>query len=186
MQKKFQLTSARILKTLFLAILLIQLSACQAYRLGSPVEIPFKSIYIAPVTNHSYAPQAQAIISTMLREDFIQDARVHLVATKKTADAVLFVDLTEYERNSTARNQQDTVVADSFDVRLGAKVSLLDQRTGDYLFRSRPVRVTTNAYTNNPYNDDPTIVYQLSERQAMEQLAREMARKVSNEVLSPW
>lgn len=162
------------------------LSACKSYHLGSPAEIPFQSIYIAPVSNHSYTPQAQAIVSAMLRDDFIRDARVRVVASKENADAVLLVDLTDYERNTTARNQRDTTIADSFDVILKARFSLLNQQTKTYFFTNRPVQAKTNAYTRNPYENNSVNEYQLSERQAMEQLARELARKISDEVLNPW
>lgn len=162
------------------------LSACKSYHLGSPAEIPFKSIYLTPVSNHSYAPQAQAITSSMLRENFIQDARVKVVTKQENADAVLFVDLTDYKRSSAARRQQDTTVADSFDIRLTAEISLLNRETGNYLLTDRSIQVTTNAYTSNPYEDDPVNAYQLSERQTMEQLARDLARKISDEILNPW
>ena len=174
------------IRAIALILLLNIFGACKSYHLGSPFEIPFESIYITPVSNHSYAPQAQAITSAMLRENFIRDARAKVVSKKEDADAILLVDLTNYERTSTARNQQDTGIADSFDVSLKADISLLNQKTGAYLFENHPVLVTTNTYTSNPYEDDSVIAYQLSERQAMEQLSRELARKVTNLVLSPW
>ena len=186
MQKNLYLKTFRTLGAIVLIATLTMVSACKSYHLGSPAEIPFKSIYLTPVSNSSYAPQAQAIISAMLRENFIRDARVNVVAKKKTADAILVVDLTEYQRNSTARSQQDTTIADSFDLRLTANVSLLDQKTGTYLFADRPIQATTNAYTNNPYGANRIKNYQQSERQAMEQLARDLARKISNEILNPW
>ncbi|MGK0177207.1 MAG: hypothetical protein ACJAT5_000388 [Lentimonas sp.] len=187
MQKKLYYGIFRTLRALALITVLAGiLSACKSYHLGSPAEIPFKSIYVAPVLNHSYAPQAQAIISAMLRENFTRDTRIKLVAEKENADAVLLVDLTKYERSDSARNRQDTGVADSFDVQIKADVSLLDQETGTYLFTNRSIQATTNAYTSNPYQDDTIVAYQLSERQAMEQLARELARKITDMVLSPW
>lgn len=187
MQKNFSTETVRILRTFALvATLAGLLGACKSYHLGSPAEIPFKSIYLKPVSNQSYAPQAQAIVSAMLRENFIRDAQVNVVANEETADAVLLVALTDYGRNSTARRAQDTTIADVFDVQLTANVSLLDQKNGTYLFVDRPTEVTTNAYTNNPYSDDPAVAYQLSERQAMEILARDMAREITDMVLSPW
>ena len=186
MQKKLHSGTFRALRAFAWITLLSALSACKAYHLGTPAEIPFKSIYIAPVTNHSYAPQAQTITSAMLRENFTRDARVKVLANKENADAVLMVDLTDYERSGAVSNRQDTSIADSFDLRLRAVVSLLDQKTGAYLFAERPIQVTTNAFTSNPYEDDQPITYQLSERQAMEQLARDLARRTTEMVLSPW
>lgn len=186
MHKNVYSKTFHTLGALVLTATIGMLNACKSYHLGPPSEIPFKSIYIAPVSNHSYAPQAQTMISAMLRENFIRDARVKVVAEKQTADAVLLVDLTDYERSATARNPQDTAIADSFDLQLVADISLLDPQTEAYFFTNRPVQVTTNAYTGNPYEDNPVIEYQLSERQAMEQLARELARKITNVVLNPW
>jgi len=186
MQKHFYFRKLQKLSLFALFVTLGMLSACKHYRLGSPATIPFKSIYIAPVSNQSYAPQAQTIVSAMLRENFIRDARVKVVANKENADAILFVDLTDYERDSTARSQQDTAVADSFDLRLKANFSLLNQQTDTYFFTNHSAQATTNAYTSNPYDNNPTIEFQLSERQAMEQLARDLARKISNEILNPW
>ena len=187
MHKKLHSGTFRALRAFAWITVLGTLSACKAYHLGSPTEIPFKSIYIAPVANNSYAPQAQTITSAMLRENFTRDARVKVVANKENADAILLIDLTDYERSGTASNRQDTSIADSFDIRLGAVVSLLDQKTGTYLFAERPIQVTTNAFTRNLYqDDDQPIAYQLSERQAMEQLARDLARRTTEMVLSPW
>ena len=174
------------LGTISLVVLLSLFSACKAYHLGSPAEIPFKSLYVAPVENQSFAPQAQAILSTMLRENFLQDNRVNVVTSAETADAVLYVTLTDYKRNATARNQQDTTVADVFDLTLAATVSLYNPSSSNYFLKNLPVQTTTNAFTANPYQNDSVINYQLSERQAMELLSRELARTITNETLSPW
>jgi outer membrane lipopolysaccharide assembly protein LptE/RlpB len=160
-------------------------NGCASYHLGSASEIPFKSIYIKPATNHSFAPQAQPIVSAQIREAFIRDARVKLVTSEEAADAVLFVDLAEYERNAGTRSSQDTAVANDFNIRLTANISLFNQAQGDYLFKERSIQADTQAYTGNPYSGE-IISYQQSERQAMTQLAREIARKITDEVLSPW
>ncbi|CAA6695385.1 MULTISPECIES: LPS assembly lipoprotein LptE [unclassified Lentimonas] len=161
-------------------------NGCANYKLGSAAPIPFKSIYIKPTTNHSFAPQAQPIVSAQIRETFIHDGRIKLVDNEEEADAVLYVDLTEYKRTAGARTSEDTEVASDFDITLISSVSLYSNRTGDFLFQDRTIRAQTNAYIGNPYTVGEIISYQESERQAMTHLAREMARKVTDEVLSPW
>ena len=158
MRIKMDLGISRALKFTALAILSL-LSACNSYHLGSPAEIPFKTVFLMPVSNHSYAPQAQSIVSAQLREDFIQDARTQVVFDKASADAVLFVDLVDYERSATARSSQDTNVADIFDLQITANASLLNQTTGTYIFRNRPIHSTTNAYVSDPYADTSVINY---------------------------
>jgi hypothetical protein len=159
---------------------------CANYHLGSSAPITFKTIYIQPATNHSFAPQAQAIVSTQIRETFIRDGRVQLVANEADADAVLYVDLTDYNSTAAALNSQDTEVANSFDLTLTAEISLFDQTQGSYLFKDRKVSADTQAYIGNPYAESEIISYQQSERQAMTQLSLDMAKKITNEVLSPW
>ena len=181
-----QLKTFHVVISLGLAAIFGFQSSCSSYRLGSPIEIAFESIYIKPVANHSFAPQAQSIISAQLRETFVQDARVKIVALEKNADAVLDITLTKYDPRAAARSSVDTVLADNFDLYLTASVSLYNQSTGEYLFENRSIETRTNFYTNNPYLEDQPIAYQLGERQAMEQLARQIARKIADEVLSPW
>ena len=91
-------------------------SGCNSYQFGNPAELAFESIYVQPVTNDSFAPQAQAILSTQIRDAFIRDGRTKLVTSREAADAVLIVNLTEYNRRAAARQSVDTTVAASFSL----------------------------------------------------------------------
>lgn len=164
------------------------MGGCKSYQLGSPTELPFKSIYVKPVSNDSFAPQAQALLSGQLRKAFIGDGRVKIVTSAEAADAVLLVNLTEYNRTAAARLSEDTGKAADFDLTLYSEVSLYDQNKGNYFFKDRLVQETANAYANNPYDssDVQTQDFLQSEYQAMPLLTRDLARKIANEVLSPW
>lgn len=162
---------------------------CQSYQFGHPAELPFKSIYIKPVTNDSFAPQAQALLSAQVREAFIRDGRARLVTSEDAADAVLLIHLTEYDRRAAARQSNDTAIARDFDLTLTAAVSLFNPNKGDYYFRERVLRERSNAYVNDPYATPGTAQTQdflQSEYQAMPRLTRNLARKIADEVLSPW
>jgi len=186
------LSLTRALLGIVSIVLLSLLNGCANYHLGTSAQIPFKSIYIKPASNHSFAPQAQPIVSAQIRETFIRDARVKLVANQTDADVVLYVNLTDYNRTAGSRSSTDTTIANNFYIRLTAEVSLFDRSKSDYVFQQRSIQANTNAYIGNPYNntstdaDNQIISYQQSERQAMEELAREIARKITEEVLSPW
>ena len=164
-------------------------SGCKSYQFGNPTELPFNSIYIKPVSNDSFAPQAQALLSAQIREAFIRDGRSQLVISEEAADAVLLVNLTEYKRQSAARRSDDTVLASDFDLTLTAEVSLFNQNKGDYYFQDRRILERSNAYVDNPYRTPGTSKTQdflQSEYQAMPRLTRDLARKIADEVLSPW
>lgn len=164
-------------------------TGCKSYQLGHPTELPFETIYIQPAKNASYAPQAQALISAQVRELVIRDGRAKLIADKSQADAVLTLTLTDYERRGRARSQDDTVVAQNFDIILEAEIDLYDQKNGKFLFEGRSVKSRTNAYLDNPYRTSGTPITQgfiQSEHNAMPRLARELGRKVADELLSVW
>ena len=165
------------------------ISGCKSYQLGNPTKLPFESIYIKPVTNDSFAPQAQALISSQIRDIFIHDGRTKLVTSSEAADAVLIVKLTEYKRYPAARRSVDTKVAASFALVLNAEVSLFNQNKGDYYFQERIVRKSSSAYLNAPYDTTATNQPQdflQSEHQVMPRLTRDLARRIADEVLNPW
>jgi hypothetical protein len=182
-------TLTRTLKAFAVLGALCLANGCASYKLGYATQLPFQTIYIQPATNHSYAPQAQAVLSAQLREVFIRDARVKVLANEEEADAVLLVDLTDYNRNPAARNANDTETAQNFDITLSSAISLYNQNTGEYFFEKRPVTNRTVAYIKNPYTPAGTLTTQSfsqTEYQTMPILARGLARKIADEVLSPW
>lgn len=173
------------------ATALTLLSGCASYKLGSSAEIPFETLYVEPASNDSFAPQAQAVVSAQLREAFIRDGRVKLVTTAEKADAVLSVNLTDYDRSSASRDTSDSERATGFDISIEAEVALFNQRSGEYYFEGRQLSERTNAYVRNLFTDESTSLESLDafhagEREAMPRLARGLARQIADQVLSTW
>jgi hypothetical protein len=164
------------------------LSGCASYKLGSHAELPFKSIYVRPATNESFAPQAQALVSAQIRQAFIRDGRVKIVSDESTADAILEVAITDYETRSRARQRNDTVTASTYRLELTAKISLFNANAGDFYFQDREIVENSGIYADNPYatTTRETQSYIRAEYNAMTRLARGVARQVADEVLSPW
>lgn len=171
-------------------ITLALFSGCASYKLGAPTELPFESIYIRPASNDSFAPQVQALVSAQIRETFIRDGRVKLLSKESDADAVLSVNLTNYERNAGARNRQDTVSARTFNLTIHAAISLYNANQGDFFFEERNVSEDASVYGDNPFVDakdfEQRQAYNQAEYSAMTRLARSLARQITDEVLSPW
>ena len=186
---KLKLNSiSRFALALSSAFAMIWTSGCASYQLGSPAELKFESIYIQPTQNASFAPQAQTVVSTQIRKAFIQDGRIAIVSDPSEADAILEVTLTDYTRTGGARQSNDTIVARSFDINLLAEISLYNQNDGEYYFSKRQLSESSNAYVENPYTTSNvnTESYIASEYDAMSRIARDIARKITDEVLSPW
>ena len=169
-----------------LCLLAFIIGGCQSYQLGDPAQLDFKSIYIKPVTNDSFAPQVQALLSAQIRELFIRESRSKLLNNQKEADVILIVNLIDYKRSTAARQADDSTLARSFDLNLYAQVSLFDQNSGSYLFEDRLIRQKYSVYADNPYEQAQSQSLVQAEYQAMPALVRKLARKIADEVLSPW
>jgi len=166
----------------------LALAGCANYQLGSPAKLPFDSIYIRPAANESFAPQVQKLVSAELRQRFIRDGRVRVVANPGAADAVLDVTLTNYGRESVSRRPEDTVTAIDFRLDMDASVSLYDNANDRYFFEGRTLSNDTFAYANNPFSNAPqnSQDFNQAEFQVMPDLARGLARKIADEVLGAW
>lgn len=167
------------------ALLLI---GCQTYRLGSPTQIAFDSLYIEPVHNSSFAPQAQQVLSTQVRKSIIRDGRVSLASNPNQAAARLEIELTDYQRNSSAYTHDDIDLARSYSLSLIAKVSLWDCRQNGYLFKDRIVQASEQSYVGNPFDNSVISAnnFNAAEYNSIPLLTRSLAEKISHQVLSPW
>ncbi|MBI2518382.1 MAG: hypothetical protein HYV95_15990 [Opitutae bacterium] len=170
--------TAKLLKSALALLCLLGLTACAHYRLGTDSEPKFAKLYLAPVASDVLLPQAQAIVTTQLREAFLKDGRVSLVTSADEADAVLTITLGSYQREVTVSRADDTGLARRFDVTLHAKATLLDTRTKQNLFANRPLQATRGVFTDSGQLQ--------SEYQALPLLAETLAGNVVHAVLDTW
>ncbi len=152
-------------------------SGCAQYHLGQSVDAPFRTIYIEPVTNRSFAPQAQALLTENLIEAFLRDGTVRVV-DKDQAEATLHVTITRYDREITARQQDDTVLGRTFGVTLEAQVSLLDNLNGNIYFTRRTLSANDHVFIDGGLPQ--------TEYQNIPVLTRSLAQKIKNTVVSVW
>jgi hypothetical protein len=152
--------------------------ACSHYQLGTSTRLAFATLYIAPVENHALLPQAQAVVSTEIRDALEKDGRVGVVAAPEMADAVLRVSLDKYDRDILAAQTNDTGLAREFALNLQASCTLTDRRTGRPYFTKRVLRVSKSAFTDSGQLQ--------SEYQTLPLLAAALADKVAHAVLDVW
>jgi hypothetical protein len=167
--------------------LCLSLAGCGHYQLGTQGKLPFATLYVAPVVNKVLLPQAQAILSTHLREQFEEDGRVSLVDSAAEADATLNVTITDYHREIAAVRENDTGLASKFDLTLGVTCTLHDNRSGKPFFEKRTLSVQRGSYTDKGMPDSTAPGDQLqSEYNTLPLLAADMADKVGHAVLDVW
>jgi hypothetical protein len=170
----------RLLAVPFLGLLLgvMLFAGCSHYRLGTGQTLAFQTLYVAPVENKTLLPQAVALVSTALRDEFLRDGRVTLVDSPQQADATLTLALTDYHRDVATGRPGDTGLARTFTLTLGAVVTLHDNRAGRDLFSRRPVDSGRDAYTDSGQLQ--------SEYQSLPLLAGALAKKISHAALDVW
>jgi hypothetical protein len=152
-------------------------SSCSSYNLGTAKKLDFKSIYIAPAANNSYAPQAQAIITKQVTQALIQENSIH-VANAKDADATLSITLTNFDRRESSVQSLDTQRARAYDISLEATCTLTDNRNGKIYFKDRKVKGTINAFVDDGL--------QSVEYQNMPLLTKKIAMNIRDEIVSTW
>ena len=159
-------------------LLLLALPACSHYRLGTPAKIPFATVFVAPVENRAALPQAQALVTTEVREALLKDGRVTLAASPETADVTLKVVLAGFAREMVAARPEDTGLARKYSINLRAVCTLSDRRSGRPLFENREISVLEPIYTDS--GEQP------AEYQALPVLARALGSRVAHAILDVW
>lgn len=157
---------------------LLVAGGCSNYQLGTGTTPGFSTLHVEAVKNKTLVPQAQAIVSTQLRDNFARDARVQLVNAPAGADAVLAVVLTGYRRDVVTVREGDTGLARKFNETLEATCTLRDQRTGKVVFENRPVTAVREVFTDSGQLQ--------AEYQTLPLLAELLATKVTHAVLGGW
>jgi hypothetical protein len=164
---------------IFLLVLSVPLflSGCARYQMGNHTEFPFKTIYIQPVENKSFAPQSQAVISRLIAREFERDGRL-LVTSKEAAEVTLITNLLEINRSFDASTEDDTRFARKIVITLVADCTLINTLTGKPYFSNREVLATTDTYTDSGHIQ--------AEYQAIPVLSQRLASNISHLVLDIW
>lgn len=163
-----------------LALLVLGLAnGCANYQLGTGADsLPFRTLYVAPVENTAALPQAVATFSRELRNAFATDGRIQLASSPTTADAILEVDLADFDRSFTAVRPNDTALARKFDLRVTARCTLRDAHSERVYFAGQNLSVTRQIFVDDGQNP--------AEYQVQPQLASALADRVVHRVLDLW
>ena len=153
-------------------------AGCSHYGLGTGAKLSFHSVYIPPVENRSDAPAAAALMSTLLRDEFLRDGRVQLVNSPEAADTTLSLVLVGYSRVAATARPGDTGLARKFAVTLSGRITLKDNRNAQVLFSGRTVEGVRDVFTDSGQLP--------AEAQALPLLAGDLAKKVAHAVLDVW
>ncbi len=168
------------------AACLCGLVGCSHYQLGTGGKLSFTTLYVEPVENKTFLPQARAILSTQIREAFERDGRVQLVNSAEAADATLEITIRDYHRDVSSVRENDTGLARKYALTLGVVCTLHDNRKGADLFTGRTITAQRDAFTDPDLPSDRYGGQLQSEFQVLPLLAEALAKKVTHSVLDVW
>lgn len=149
---------------------------CAHYQPGDGSAPPFTSLQIAPVTNLSLAPQANAVINNDVRQAFLRDGRLRL--SPHDGEALLNITLDKFTRSVAATSSTDTALARKYNLSFVAKCDLVDQTTGNPFFEGRTVTVSLDIFLDSGQTR--------SETHAIPLLSKKLASKIADAVLQVW
>lgn len=170
-------TSRLCANLILLACVVLGVTGCGHYQLGTGSTPAFRTIYVTPVANKTTLPQAREILSTRVREALARDGRVTLVNSPQLADATLTITIVDFHREVAAVREGDTGLARKFDLTLGVDCTL-QTRDGKTLFANRRIEGVREAFT------DAGQVQ--TEYQTVPLLADLLAKKIAHAALDIW
>lgn len=162
--------------TAMVAALCLLITGCAHYQAGDGHALPFSSIEISPLINHSQVPQINPVLNHDLREIFIQKGKLRV--ENRGADTRLEVTLVNFDRETIATNSQDTGLARKYALTLMANCSLENLTRGSPYFRNRTVSVTQDIFLDSGQTQ--------AETQAIPLLSKKLAEAIADEVLQVW
>ena len=152
------------------------LTACSHYHMGAPGNPVAQTVFVAPATNSSFAPQAGPLVTDAVRLALARDGRIELANTG-TAAATLSIRLVHFERDALAARHGDTALARKFAAKLTAEITLVGS-DGKTLIDRRSIEVARDVFVDSGL--------QPTEYQTMPLLAEALATEIAHALLDTW
>ncbi len=170
-------------KIVIVAVMTV-LSGCSNYRLaGTPIDLPYRSVYVQPVKNFSYAPQVSNLLTNAISDAISQTPDLR-VANVGDSDAVVEVEIVDYQKRKyaskstrNAMGELDTALAAAYKITAVAECTL--SMGNKVLFNKRKVSASIIVY---PSDHD----FLNSEYQNMPVLMRELGGKIKDTIIGIW
>ena len=129
----------KILTLPLFSLILLILGACAHYTNVTEESLPFKTIYIDPANNNSFAPNVQVLFDAQIRQKILESGRIQIVQDLAEADCQLFVRLENYSRSPIGRSSTDPGRVSALNTSLRAVVSFYDTINDRYLIKDYPL-----------------------------------------------
>jgi hypothetical protein len=165
----------RLLKLFPVLLLLVSLAGCAGYRLGptNGTESGTRSVQVLPFVNESAEPGLADEVTTAVRKSVQRDGTFKL-ASRSEADLIVSGVLSDFRRRELSLSRNDLRTVSDYQVAVTAKVTIRERATGKVVSERT---ITGGALLR--VGDDLVS----SERQALPQIARDLARQITGQLV---
>lgn len=172
---------------LFLLLFLcLPFLGCSNYSFGrrAQIPLPFSRIYVAPVKNESFAPQAQALLTKSVRNKLANQPGIKLAESPDNA-AILEITIIKYGQSSAGYEYVEKKNGDKkhdgwkvYDVDMSVSCSLVNGKTGKVYFKDHKVSASVECRDRENYQE--------AKYQAMPQLVQKLADEICEDICNVW
>lgn len=152
------------------------LAGCAGYQVGSTLPSEIQTVFVQ-VENQTAEPSVEVDVMKALRAEVQVDGRLTL-STKKDADVILNVTLSQYDITPLSYDRDHGTLAREYRVRLIGSSVLSNSETGDVIVESPMIRGDIDF----PYATDLTS----AKRGALPGASSDLARKVVSLITTAW
>lgn len=158
------------------AMVMLLLSSCAKVSRERTLPPSINSVYVPMVVNRTAEPGIEEDITVYIQEEFLADGRLEL-DSRRDSDAYILITLDEFETEATSFDSDD--YQRRTRQRLRAKVQILQNKPNKPAFG--PVRTVEST---SSYNNDKRTISYTPEQWGRDELLREFARDVVEEVIT--
>jgi len=154
------------------------------YQFGPPSRYDtIKTICIPRIENMTREPHLQMEATNLIIDEFTREQTYTVVSHTNTADAVLYVTLSEIDKSTVrymdrSENEREKGIPVEFRVRVVADVRMVNPRTNNLIWRHRSIR--------GKYDFQAEGDFGTAERDALIEACKDLAMEINQAAVERW
>ena len=161
------------------------MSSCSHYRMVELGAFPYKNLYINNISNQSFAPNAQILFNSQLRQRFLEKGNVRLVNDPSLADCQLFVEMVDYKRSPLSRASDDPGRINAMDYTLSVLVSFYDNNKDTFLIEAHRLQSTEPIFYTKT-GDSVLSDIKEAEYRSIPRITNDLASQITDLIYGNW
>jgi hypothetical protein len=161
------------------------MSSCSHYKIVDLGAFPYKNLYINNISNQSFAPNAQILFNSQLRQRLLEKGNIRLVNEPSLADCQLFVEMVDYKRSPLSQANDDPGRINAMDYTLSVLVSIYDNKEDTFLVEAHRLQSTEPLIYTQSEN---TVLSDIKEAEyrSIPRITNDLASQITDLIYGNW